>query len=205
MRFIRLHRTTNPLCSWRNIVVIFTLAVACVCAQAANVNARIRGLVTDPQDAVIAGAQITATNIATGVKYTTVSGQDGGYFFPQLPIGSYSVSASMQGFQRFNATGIVLNIDQEYVEPIQMKIGSAAEVVEVTASAVQVDTTDMQFSNIVDSTQMVELPLLGRNFAGLQLTLPGVQAAGADRISGYSVSGCAAAADRVHYQRRGYK
>ena len=189
MRFIRLHRTTNPLCSWRNIVVIFTLAVACVCAQAANVNARIRGLVTDPQDAVIAGAQITATNIATGVKYTTVSGQDGGYFFPQLPIGSYSVSASMQGFQRFNATGIVLNIDQEYVEPIQMKIGSAAEVVEVTASAVQVDTTDMQFSNIVDSTQMVELPLLGRNFAGLQLTLPGVQAAGADRISGYSVSG----------------
>ncbi len=190
MLSFRLHRTANALTFWRNVVVVFALAVACLCAYAANVNARIRGIVTDPQDAVIAGAQITATNIATGVKYTTVSGQDGGYFFPQLPIGSYSVSASMQGFQSFNATGIVLHIDQEYVEPIKMKVGSAAEVVEVSASSVQVDTTDMQFSNIVDSTQMVELPLIGRNFSGLTLTLPGVQASSAgERIGGPSVSG----------------
>jgi hypothetical protein len=189
MLSFRLHRSALSFSSWRNLVVVLTLAAACLCAYAAGVNARIRGVVSDPSDAVIPGAQVTATNVATGVKFETVSGQDGGYLFPQLPIGQYKVSATMPGFQGFSATGIDLHIDQEYVQPIHMTVGSTAEMIEVAASAVQVDTTDMQFSNIVDSTQMVQLPLIGRNFAGLQLTLPGVQSPGADRISGYSVSG----------------
>ena len=183
MRFFRLQLV---------VLSIAALWVGLVCAplaHAVNTNARIKGVVTDPQDAVIAGAQITATNVATGVKYVTVSGQTGLYFFPQLPIGQYTISATMQGFRSFNASGIVLNIDQEYIQHIRMTLGAASEVVEVTASSVQVDTTDMQFSNIVDSQQMVELPLLGRNFAGLELTLPGVQAPSADRITGNSVSG----------------
>jgi hypothetical protein len=180
----------STLAFMRSVVIVATLAVACLCAYAANVNARIRGVVTDPQDAVVPGAQVTATNTATGIKYTAVSGRDGGYFFPELPIGPYSISATSQGFRNFSATGIVLNIDQEYVEPIRLKIGSAAEVVEVTESSVQVDTTDMQFSNVVDSQQMTELPLIGRNFANLELTLPGVQSAsGAERVGGPSVSG----------------
>ena len=178
---------------WHRLVLIVLtalIALSLTSANAANVNGRIRGVVTDPQDAVIPGAQVTATNIATGVKFTTVSGQEGGYFFAQLPVGSYSISATMQGFRTFTATGIVLNIDQEYVEPIRLTVGSTAEVVEVAASSVQVDTTDMQFSNIVDSTQMVELPLIGRNFSGLQLTLPGVQAAsGGERFAGNSIGG----------------
>lgn len=163
---------------------------ACICAFAANVNGRIRGVVTDPQDRVVPAAQITATNTATGVKYTTVSGNDGGYFFPELPIGSYTVSATGRGFQTFTATGIVLNIDQEYIQPIQLKVGAASEVVLVTESSVQVDTTDSELSNLVDAKQMVELPLIGRNFANLELTLPGVQSAsGAERVGGPSVAG----------------
>src|ERR1035441_4415203 len=184
MRFFRLQLV---------VLSIAALCVGLVCAplaHAVNVNARIRGVVTDPQDAVISGAQITATNVATGVKYKTVSGQTGLYFFPELPIGQYTISATMQGFRSFNATGIVLNIDQEYIQHIHMTLGAASEVVEVTASSVQVDTTDMQFSNIVDSEQMVDLPLIGRNFAGLELTLPGVQASSGDeRVGNYSVSG----------------
>lgn len=194
MRIFRLHSSApaqmSTLAFMRSVVIVATLAVACLCAYAANVNGRIKGVVTDPQDAVVPGAQVIATNTATGVKYPTVSGRDGSYFFPELPIGPYSISASMQGFRNFSASGIVLNIDQEYVEPIHLKLGTAAEVVEVTESSVQVDTTDMQFSNVVDSQQMSELPLIGRNFASLELTLPGVQSAsGSERIGGYSVSG----------------
>lgn len=164
------------------------LTVAFHAAYAADVNARIKGTITDPQNAVIPGATVTATNTETGVKYNTVSGSDGGYLFPQLPIGTYSVSATYQGFKTFTATGITLNIDQEYVEPIQMSVGNTSEVLEVVASAVQVNTTDMQLSNVVTSAQMVELPLIGRNFTGLELTLPGVQGA-SDRFGGFSVSG----------------
>ncbi len=175
---------------WRGAVIVSTILAACTFAYAANVNGRIRGVVTDPQEAVVPGAQITATNLATGIKFSTVSGQDGGYYFAQLPIGSYSITATERGFQTFTASGIQLNIDQEFVEPIQLKIGAATDVVEVTESSVQVDTTDSELSNVVDAKQLVELPLIGRNFANLELTLPGVQSASAgERIGGPSVSG----------------
>ncbi len=166
------------------IVLIGTLGVA----FAANVNARIKGTVTDPNGAVLAGAKVTATNEATGVQFDTTTGSDGGYLFPQLPVGTYTISVASPGFKGFTAKGILLNIDQEYVEPVKLDVGSAAEVVEVAASPVQVDTTDSQLSNVINSEQMVEYPLIGRNFTGLELALPGVQAS-SDRFGTFSVSG----------------
>jgi hypothetical protein len=168
--------------------MLFLISFFTVQAYAVDVNARIKGAVTDPQGSIISGAKITATNTATGVKYETTSGSDGGYLFPQLPVGTYSVTVTSPSFKVFTATGIVLTIDQEFVENIQLQVGSITDVVEVAASAIQVNTTDMQLSNIIDSEQMVELPLIGRNFTGLELTLPGVQAS-SDRFGTYSVSG----------------
>jgi hypothetical protein len=135
--------------------------------------------------------KVTALNEATGVKFETVSGPDGSYQFLQLPVGTYTISVAATGFKSFTAKGIVLSIDQEYVEPVKLTVGSTAEVVEVAASPVQVNTSDMELSNVVNSDQMVELPLIGRNFTGLELTLPGVQAS-SDRFGTFSVSGAQA-------------
>ena len=178
---------------WQRLAVALSLIFAlATVAYAADVNGRIKGTVTDPSGAVLPGVQITATNVQTGVKYTAVSGADGSYLFAQLPVtggGTYSISASAANFKAFTATGIHLVIDQEYVENITMQVGSTGQTVQVNASAVQVDTTDMQLSNVVNSEQMEELPLIGRTFTGLELTLPGVQAS-SDRFGGnYSVSG----------------
>ncbi len=166
------------------LVLLGSLGVA----YGANVNARIKGTVADPQGAVMAGVKVTATNEATGVKFETVSGSDGGYLFPQLPVGTYTIAVAAPGFKSYTAKGIVLNIDQEYVAPIKLAVGSTAEVIEVAASPVQVDTTDSQLSNVINSEQMVEYPLIGRNFTGLELALPGVQAS-SDRFGTFSVSG----------------
>ena len=166
------------------IVLIGAMGIA----HAIDVNGRIKGTVTDPQGAVLSGVKVTATNEATGVKFDTVTGSDGGYFFPQLPVGTYTINVSASGFKGFTAKGIVLTVDSEYVEPVKLSVGSAAEVVEVAASPVQVDTSDIQLSNVVDSTEMVELPLIGRGFTGLELILPGVQAS-SDRFGTFSVSG----------------
>ncbi|HEY4356535.1 MAG TPA: carboxypeptidase regulatory-like domain-containing protein [Acidobacteriaceae bacterium] len=157
-------------------------------AHAVDVNGRIKGTVTDPQSAVLPGVTVTAINEKTGVKYTTKTAADGSYFFPQLPIGTYDVSVQTQGFQAFLAKGIVLNIDQEYVETVKLEVGSENTTLEVSASAVQVNTTDMQLNNIVNSEQMVELPLIGRGFTGLELIEPGVQSS-SDRFGSSSVSG----------------
>lgn len=174
---------------WQRVAVaiglLFTLATAC---YAVDVNGRIKGVVADASGAVVAGVHITATNLATGVTFTAVSGGDGVYLFPQLPVGTYSVSATAANFKKFTATGITLNIDQEYVENIQLTVGSTDETVQVSASAVQVDTTDMQLSNVVNSEQIEELPLINRAMTNLELTQPGVQAS-SDRFGTFSVSG----------------
>jgi Carboxypeptidase regulatory-like domain len=178
----------RQICIWRRVALLAILAASFSYAHAADVNAHIKGTVTDPAGAVIAKASVIATNEATGIKYTTESSSTGEYLFPQLPIGTYTIKVSAPGFKEFQASGIVLNIAQEYVEPAVLTVGATSDVVEIHADAVQVNTTDMQLSNVVNSTQMVELPLINRAFAGLALTLPGVQGS-SDRFGTISVSG----------------
>ena len=158
-------------------------------AFAVDVNGRIKGTVTDPAGAVISNASVTATNEQTGVKFTTVTQGDGGYQFQQLPIGTYTVSVNAPGFKGFSASGIQIKIDQDYVEPVKLAVGSTTETVQVEADPVQVNTTDMQLNNYVGAHEFVELPLINRSFTGLELILPGVQAS-SDRFGGsYSVNG----------------
>lgn len=163
--------------------VAFGLAV-----WAADVTARIRGTVTDPSGAVLPNVALTATNTQTGQSYVATSQSNGSYEFLQLPVGTYNVSATAPGFQKFSATGIVLNIDQAYVEPVKMTVGQTTETVEVQANSVQVDTTNMQLSNVVDAKQIVQLPLITRNFTQLELIQPGVQASN-DRFGTFSANG----------------
>ncbi len=157
-------------------------------AYAVDTNGRIKGTVTDPTSAVIAGANVTATNLLTGVKYTTVSQKDGGYFFAQLPIGSYKITVAAPGFKTFEASGITLQIDQEYVEPVKLTVGDTSEVLAVSADAIQVNTTDMQLNNVVGAKQMVELPDISRSFTLYETIQPGVQASN-DRFGSYSANG----------------
>ena len=198
---MRIEKVMKKLFFWQRFAVALGLLAVFGIAYAADTNGRIKGTVSDPSGAVVAGVKISATNVATGVAFQTVSGSDGVYLFPQLPVGTYTVSATASGFKKFDASGIVLNIDQEYVQDVHLAVGSTSDVVQVNASAVQVDTSDMQFSNVVNSQQMEELPLIGRNFTGLELTLPGVQAS-SDRFGSYSVSGAQTQQSELSHQRR---
>src|SRR5947209_7029252 len=174
---------------WRSVVLGVLLAVSFSYAHAVEVTARIKGTVTDPSGAVVPKATVTVTNTQTGVVTTTTSNSAGDYIFPALPIGTYSINVAAPGFKGFTATGITLNIDQEFVEPVKLSLGSSSDTVSVEADGVQVNTTDMQLSNIVDSHQITELPLIGRAFTQLELVMPGVQAS-ADRFTtAYSVNG----------------
>jgi hypothetical protein len=174
---------------WHRVVLAAILSVSLSCAYAAEVSARIKGTVTDPSGAIIPNVTVTATNRDTGVVTTTTTSSNGDYIFQILPIGTYSISAAAPGFMRFTANGIVLNIDQEYVEPIKLTLGSSTQIVEVQANAVQVNTTDMQLSNVVDAHQITELPLIGRAFTNLELILPGVQASSDRFNTAFSVNG----------------
>jgi hypothetical protein len=174
---------------WHRGVLAAILSLSLSCAYAAEVTARIKGTVTDPSGAIVPNVTVTATNKDTGVVTTTTTLSNGDYIFQKLPIGTYSISAAAPGFMRFAASGIVLNIDQEYVQPIKLTLGSSTETVEVRANGVQVNATDMQLSNVVDGHQITELPLIGRAFTQLELILPGVQASNDRFTTNYSVNG----------------
>src|SRR5579872_4017416 len=157
-------------------------------AMADNVYATIRGTVTDPSGAVVPGVKVTATNTATGVSTNTVSQSNGLYQFLQLPIGSYTVTASKSGFNTFKTDNITLALNQVYELPISFQVGSPSVTVEVKADAVQVDVTSIQQQTVITGQQIVDLPLNGRNFTQLEQLAPGVQGA-SDRFGTFSVNG----------------
>lgn len=160
----------------------------CLQLWSADVTARIRGTVTDPSGAVLANARVVATNVQTGQAYNAQSQSNGSYELLNLPIGTYNLSATAPGFEAFAVTGIKLNIDQIYVQDAKLSLGGTTEKVEVQANAVQVDTTNMQLSNVVESKQIVDLPLIGRNWTQLEQLQPGVQAS-SDRFGTFSANG----------------
>jgi len=169
-------------------VMAALLLVALLPTAWADVTAKIRGTVTDPQGAVVPNTTVTATNEQTGVKYNTVTQASGSYEFAQLPPGRYSISTAPAGYKAFTATGITITIDQVYVQDVHLQIGETSQTVEVTANPAQVDTTNIQLNNVINSTQIVELPLIGRNFTQLEQVFPGVQSA-SDRFGTFSANG----------------
>src|SRR5215467_5022867 len=154
--------------------LVLTLLLLTQSAFADNVYATVRGRVADSTGAVLPGVQVTATNTLTGVSTSTTSHDDGGYEFLQLPVGTYSVSATKSGFKTYKSTPFPLDVNQVYNLPVNMQIGAASETVEVKAEAVQVETTSIQQQTVIGSQQIVDLPLIGRNFTQLEQLAPGV-------------------------------
>ena len=135
--------------------------------------AHIRGIVTDPTGARVPGASITATNTATNIATTIMSAGDGTYEFLSLPVGNYNVSVTKTGFQTFTAQNIPLQLNQVYDLPVALQLGSTTQTVQVEAPPVQVQTSVTQMGTVIESQQIVDLPVLGRNWLTLQQLVPG--------------------------------
>jgi len=172
---------------------IISLGVAAVLAaipaSADELYARIRGTVTDPSGASVSGAQITATNAATGIARELTSQGDGSYELISLPIGTYTVSASKNGFKKFETTGVLLTVNQIYVLNIRLAPGGITEVVRVEANSVQVETTQMQLGAVVNGDAIIDLPLNGRDWIQLQQLQPGVVSQSDRRADTYATNG----------------
>jgi hypothetical protein len=150
--------------------------------QAQEVVAHIRGTVTDPSGAGVPGAEVKATNTLTHVSATVPSNADGSYEFLSLAPGVYDVAVSKDGFRTSTAHNITLTLNQVYNLPVSLEVGQVTESVQVESNPVQVETTTTQLGTIIDAKQIVDLPLLGRDWVQLQQLVPGVVAS-SDRFS----------------------
>ena len=118
------------------------LALLLVLAPAARAqdNATINGTVTDSTGAVVPNAAVSLTNPATGQVRQAVSNSAGAYRFPNVGVGTYTLSAAVSGFEKYSKTGIVVNVAQTLEEDIALAIGNQAQTVTVAADALQVQT-----------------------------------------------------------------
>ncbi len=158
---------------WALVVLLFS-ALAVSNLQAQTTTAVLSGTALDSTGAVVAGAQIQATNVGTGISYEGTTDGQGRYILPEMPIGTYSVSAQRQGFQKMVQTGIILTVGAHPVLDFTLKVGQTSEVVEVHGQTSTVDTTTASVGQLVSPAQMADLPLNGRNFTDLLALAPGI-------------------------------
>jgi len=134
----------------------------------------ILGTVKDQSGAVVPGAKVTVTNEGTAFANSTVTGSDGTYVFTPLRIGTYTVSAEFQGFQKAQRNHITVDVQQQVVIDFSMVPGAVTQTVEVTAAAPLLQTENASVGQVVNSHSVNSLPLNGRNFTFLAQTTAGV-------------------------------
>jgi Carboxypeptidase regulatory-like domain len=163
----------------KKFVLAFCLMLAGVFAAVPNAAAQgtaasIRGTVVDPSGAIVANATLIATQAETGLARTVSSDAHGNYTFVELPIGHYRLQAEAKGFQRFEQSGITLDVNQTVAVTIPLSVGTVQQKTEVHANAPLVETTVTSLGKTVDQRDVLDLPLNGRNFSQLGLLRPGV-------------------------------
>ncbi|HEY7401897.1 MAG TPA: carboxypeptidase regulatory-like domain-containing protein [Candidatus Angelobacter sp.] len=143
----------------------------------------ILGTVTDTSGAVLPGATITITNTdQNAVIRRLISGKDGSFVAPLLPVGHYSVAVEAKGFKTFTKSSVELNIRDQYRVNASLVPGSVTETVTVEADALQVDTQSATASGLINGTQIRELSLSQRNYEELVALAPGVSSGVSDNI-----------------------
>jgi len=128
-----------------------------------NVSARLEGVIQDPSQAVIPGVAVTATNTGTNIKYESITNEAGRYVFVSLPPGTYSITAELPGFKKVTRTDILLQIGDARTANVTLEPGDVSESVTVVAETPLIDLTTTKIGAVVESRQILDLPLLGRN------------------------------------------
>jgi carboxypeptidase family protein/TonB-dependent receptor-like protein len=165
--------------------MISLLVVTCASfvASAQDVTASITGFVTDTAGAVIAGAPVTATNIATGEQRKTTTDDSGQYTINALPIGTYTVAVEHPGFKKYVQENIVLHVNDKTAVNVKLEPGNVQETVTVTAGAAIVKTETHTLEGLLTGEMIRELPLNNRNFAQLTQLVPGVSSTQGSTVS----------------------
>ena len=156
------------------VVCLLTLGSGTAFAQA-TATGTIQGTVTDTSGAVISGAQVVAKSKTTDTSRTTTTSSAGTYSFDLLPISTYTISITNAGFTSLTET-LEIQIGQVATVNAELKPGSTSVVVEVTGEAPLIDEAKTSVSQTISTTEIEELPLLGRDVANLAYLAPGVRA-----------------------------
>lgn len=151
---------------------------ACLCLYTAiawgQATTSLRGTVSDPSGLSIHQARVTILNADTGFSRTVVTGPDGSYIFAEVLPGTYKMVVEAQGFNRYEQSGLMLQVELPATLDVRLKVGAANETVSVNAEAPLLNTTDASVGHSMDSLAIEDLPLPFENNVLLLSLQPGV-------------------------------
>jgi hypothetical protein len=157
------------------LLVLAVSSSAPLAAQSLAGLAAINGTVRDASDAVIAGANVTVSNPSNGIQRRLVTNESGYFLVPSLPPGpDYAVSVEKAGFATYELKGIQLQVGQNASLAITINVAGQAQTVSVSDTPPIVDQAKVGVSQVVDSTQIQNLPINGRRVDTFVLLTPGV-------------------------------
>ena len=172
------NRRTEPLssASARSLRVPLLLLLFGRLVAAQTTTATITGFVSDPTQAAVAGAKVTAANNATGFSRSVSTSADGSYTLPSLPIGTYRLHIERSGFKKYVQDDVgPLSADQVARVDVELQLSDVLETVVVTGTPPLLDTTSGAVRTPIYSDHVANLPLNSRSLVELLLEQPGAQ------------------------------
>jgi hypothetical protein len=157
--------------------IILALLLVCATANfaaAQQTTGNIQGRVTDAQGAAVPGVTVTGRNSATGFIRTEVSDAEGAYRLNALPVGTYDITAELQGFTKFERKEVIVNVGQAANIDVTLNVAGVQEAVTVTGESPMIETSASSVGGVVDVARLENLPLNGRQFANAAISIPGV-------------------------------
>src|SRR5262249_31588237 len=160
----------------------------------------ITGTVSDSSGAVVPGVTVEAKNVATGITYQAGTSEPGNFTLPQLPAGTYELSAMLPGFKRFVRPGLVVGVAQVVRVDVMLEVGTAGEQVTVEAAAPLLKTESGEISHNVLADTLVNLPMLsiGTGGAGVRNPLSAITLMPGTQFSPEAPPGAPPASIRVN-------
>jgi outer membrane receptor protein involved in Fe transport len=172
------HKRRRPALRFAVFVTIALLSLSApilITHTAAQTNkATILGEIKDEQGNVVSKAKVTARNIDTGIPRETTTDMEGRYRLSELPLGKYEISVQREGFRLVVQRGIELSVGREAVVDFKLNVGNVQEKVLVEQDASLVDTTTSAVGYLVNTRQIEQLPLNGRDVLQLATLENGV-------------------------------
>jgi hypothetical protein len=164
--------------SFRSVVPVFSSVLSLLLFTTAFLHAQnfrggINGTVSDPSGAVVPGAAVELVNTGTGVTYKAVTSSGGEYEFQDLPIGKYVVTVTAGGFKTEKIEEVPVSAGTIYTLPVKLSITSTAQTIEVSASALALDTTSTVQTTDIPSQTVQDVPMNGRDFTQMIAVIPG--------------------------------
>jgi Carboxypeptidase regulatory-like domain/TonB dependent receptor len=175
------------------------LAAAPAFAQSQAANGAIEGTVTDSSGAVLPGVTVTVTNVDTGTERIVTTNEKGLFRAPLLPLGTYRVVAELQGFKKFEQTGVTLSVGQTAVVNATLTVGAVSESITVIANSPLLDPARIDIGHTMTDLEVHNLPLVARNPYNFALAQPGVTGIGNVEF-GVPRLAANGAAMRINYQ-----